>query len=212
MNGVKFGDYHSYDDLFLFLVRKEIGSPVAKTKLIDVDGANGQLDYSEYFGEVKYKNRKLSFEFNTIVEPKHFLTLFSAIQDALHGQRMKIILDADNEYYYIGRLSVSSFANEKNIGIISIECDCEPYKYKQNKTVVTVSVSDCETAILKNARMRVVPLITTTATMRITYENTTYVVDAGTFTLPTLELSQGQNIVEIEGNGQITFTYQEGEL
>nr|DAM44167.1 MAG TPA: hypothetical protein [Caudoviricetes sp.] len=31
MNGITFGNYHSYDDLHLILASKEIGAPTVKT-------------------------------------------------------------------------------------------------------------------------------------------------------------------------------------
>lgn len=52
MNGVTFGRYHSYNDFNLILTGKEIGSAVVKTNYVDVDGAHGHIDYTEYFGEL----------------------------------------------------------------------------------------------------------------------------------------------------------------
>jgi len=66
--------------------------------------------------------------------------LFSTIKNALHGKKERIVLDDDPLFYWIGRLHVSKFTNEKNIGIVSIEADCEPYKYKLAKTVVSRAV------------------------------------------------------------------------
>lgn len=51
---------------------------------------------------------------------------------------MRIVLDDDPLFYYVGRLIVSSFRNEKGIGILSVEADCEPYKYKLESTKETV--------------------------------------------------------------------------
>lgn len=212
MNGVTFGDYHSYDNLNLILTEKEIGSPSIKTKYVNVDGAHGQIDYTEYFGEAKYGNRPLSFKFNTIVDYSKFMELNSDILDSLHGRRMKIVLDDDPDYYYMGRLEVSAFTNDKNIGQISIACDCDTWKYKKNQTVVTQAVSGSATITLVNSRKRVVPSITTTASMTITFDGTSTTVTAGTFTIPTLELAEGNNTVTVAGTGNITFTYQEGGL
>ena len=66
MKGIKFGDYHSYDDFSLILTSKTIGTPTPKTEIIDIPGGDGVLDLTEFFGEVKYNNRQLSFEFSTI--------------------------------------------------------------------------------------------------------------------------------------------------
>ena len=141
MKGITFGTYHSYDDFNLLLTSKEVAAPKVKTIEIDVPGADGALDLTEFFGEPKYENVTHKFKFSTIVPQSEFLTLFSTIKNAIHGKMQRIILDDDPLFYYVGRCFVSSFTNEKNIGKISVECDCEPYKYKLAKTVVTQTVN-----------------------------------------------------------------------
>lgn len=136
MKGVMFGGLHSFRDLNLILTGKEIGSPPVKTAFVDIPGGDGVIDLTDYFGAVKYGNRKLSFEFSTIVPQQQFMEQFAAVQNALHGQKMQISLDADPEWYYTGRVSVSPWKSEKNIGKITIDCDCEPYKYRNSAKVV----------------------------------------------------------------------------
>lgn len=41
MKGVRFGDYHSFDNLSLILAQKTIGAPSAKVETIDIPGADG---------------------------------------------------------------------------------------------------------------------------------------------------------------------------
>ena len=212
MKGIKFGDYHSYNDLLLILTKKEIGSPQIKTKIVNVDGAHSRIDYTEYFGEVKYDNMKHRFDFKSIIPQTQFLAQFSETKDKLHGRMLKIVLDEEPDYFYMGRLSVSSFTNDRNIGIISIECDCEPWKYKKDKTVVSQAVDGGAAIVLQNSRKKVVPTITTTASMTIAFDGSSTTIGAGTFTIPTLELSEGANEVVVTGTGKITFTYQEGGL
>ena len=213
MKGITFGIYHSYDDLNLILISKEIGSPTVKERKIDIEGADGALDLTDFFGEPKYENVTHKFEFQTIVPQAQFLSLFSSVKNALHGKKMRIILDGDPLFYYLGRLKVSSFTNEKNVGTISIECDCEPYKYKLAKTVVSVAVAGSATTIkLNNGRKRAVPEITTTASMTIAFDVWSVTRSAGTFVIPELELVEGENLVTVTGTGKITFTWQEGDL
>lgn len=210
MNQITFGTYRSYDDLYLILNSKTIGSPAPKRNTIDIEGGDGVLDLTEVFGRVSYENRTLNFNFSTVVVPSQFMTLFSSIQDALHGKRMKITLDEDSNFYYMGRLTVSEFSNEKNIGKINIECDCDPYKYKQNVTVVSQAVNGSATITLQNLKKRVVPTITTNASMTFTFGGTSITHSAGTFKLPTLELVEGANTVTVSGTGNVSFSYQEG--
>lgn len=210
MKQITFGEHRSYNDLFLICKNKTIGSPEVKKHIVDVEGGDGVLDYTEYFGETKYGNRQLEFEFATHVQP--YAEYYSQVQNLLHGKRMRIVLDDDPEYYYVGRLEVSEFSREKNIGAIMISCDCEPYKYKKNQTVVSRAVSRSATITLDNLRKRVVPEITTSAEMTIEFGGKSITHSAGTFTIPTLELAAGSNTVKVTGTGNIIFKYQEGGL
>lgn len=215
MKGVTFGTYHSYDDFSLIMTSKEIAAPKTKTLKIDVEGADGSIDLTEFFGEPKYEDCTHKFQFSTIVPQSEFLTLFSTIKNAIHGKKLRIVLDDDSLFYYVGRCFVSSFTSEKNIGKIAVECDCEPWKYKAAKTVITQTVSGESTLSLPNLRKRVVPevLIETDSALHIVY-NTYNVWDlgGGSYTLPELELKAGENTVSVTGTGNITFSYQEAAL
>lgn len=216
MKGILFGNLHSYRDLKLLLLPgKEIGSPEVKRMEIDVDGADGTLDYTDFFGEPKYSDVTHKFPFATIVPMNEFLSHFSTVKNALHGKKMPIILDDEPNFFYVGRIFVQPLKTEKNIGYITIEAECEPYKYKLAKTTVTRAISGTETITLTNARKRAVPevKITTEGSLRIVYhESFIWDLGSGSFTLPELELVEGNNPVTVTGTGTITFTWQEGAL
>lgn len=215
MNGIVFGNYHSYSDLHLILGKKTIGTPSPKTETIDIPGGDGVLDLTEFFGETKYGNRNLSFEFSSMVIPSEFMSLFSVVQNALHGKKMTITLDDDPDWYYTGRISVSEWKADRNIGKLTIDCDCDPYKMTQNPTVITTTVNGTATITLPNSRKRVVPEVV------IESESGLNIVDqvgnvwdlaSGSYTLPELELVEGDNTVTVTGTGTITFTYHQGKL
>lgn len=215
MKGITFGNLHSYNDLKLILVKKEIGSPAVKERKIDIEGADSSLDLTDFFGEAKYEDVVHKFEFMTIVPQAQFLSLFSTVKNALHGKKMRIILDGDPLFYYMGRVKVSSFTNERNIGVISLECDCEPYKYKLEQTVVSATVSGTQAISLTNGRKRAVPEVSIEADggLHIVFRGSNvWDLGSGYFTLPELELTEGENIVTVTGTGTITFAWQEGDL
>lgn len=215
MNGITFGSYHSYDDFSLILASKEIGAPTVKTMKIDVAGADGSLDLTDYFGEPKYGNVIHKFQFSTIGSQPEFPATFSAVKNALHGKKMRVILDDDSHFYYVGRLDVSSFTSSKGIGKINIEADCEPYKYKLEKTLVSRVVNGTDTIVLTNSRKRAVPevVIEAESSLNIVYQvGNVWDLGSGSYTLPELELVEGENAVTVTGTGNITFTWQEAGL
>ena len=215
MKGIMFGNHHSWNDFQLILASKTIGTPSPKTETIDIPGGDGVLDLTEFFGETKYNNRSLSFEFSSMVIPSEFMSLFSRVQNALHGKKMTIKLDDDPDWYYIGRISVSEWKAERNIGKLVVDCDCEPYKYQISTTTVTKSISGTSTITLPNSRKRVVPevKVTSSSGLSITFgSGNLWTLASGSYLLPELELVEGDNLVTVTGTGSITFTYTQGTL
>lgn len=215
MKGITFGELHSYDDLNLILSEKEIGAPSVKEKKVDIEGADGSIDYTDFFGGPKYGDVTHKFTFSTIVPRSDFLSQYSTVKNALHGKKLRIILDDDSGFYYVGRCYVSGFKDERGVGKIEVDCDCEPYKYKAAKTVVTKAVNGTETITLTNVRKRAVPEITITTETSLNIVFQTYNVwdlGNGSYTLPDLELAEGDNTVTVAGTGSITFAWQEAML
>lgn len=213
MKGILFGTMHSFRDLQMILSEKEIGAPPVKKETIDIPGGDGELDQTEFPGEPKYGNATHKFTFTTI--QKDLLTQYSRVKNALHGKKMRIVLDADPDYYYMGRCEVSSFHDEHGVGTIVVTCDCEPYKYALNKTVVYQAVAGVVDVVLLNGRKRAVPevRIETDTSLSIVYQQSNiWDLASGTYTLPELELTEGENVVTVTGTGTIAFTWQEGDL
>ena len=74
MKGIRFGAFHSYNDLGLILTKKEMGSPAVKVQQVDIPGADGNLDLTDFFGEPKYENVTHRFDFSTAFpQVKHSL-------------------------------------------------------------------------------------------------------------------------------------------
>ena len=215
MKGITFGDYHSFRDFNLILTKKDVGSPPVKEKKLDIDGADSDIDYTDYFGEPKYGNATHKFDFVTTQPQTDFLSQFSLVKNALHGKKLRIILDDDPSYYYVGRIFCQNFTSANGVGNINLECDCEPYKYKINKTVISRAINGTDTIVLTNGRKRAVPEVTiqTDSTFNIVYQTyNIWDLASGSFTLPELELVEGANDVTVTGIGNITFTWQEGDL
>ena len=209
-NGVKFGDKHSMDDWDLLMTSKNIEDAEPKIIEVEIPGSNGKLDLSEWTGEVLYNNRTLTFNFDIFDSPSNWWTLKQEITKYVHGKKLKIVLDQDNKYYYYGRCKVADFSNETTVAHLTIECDCEPFKYKNE--VTTKSITGTGTLILTNSKKRVMPKITSNSSMQFTFEDKSFVVN-GTLQSPDIILKEGENIITVtSGTGTLTATYQEGEL
>lgn len=214
MKGIRFGAFHSYSDLRLILSKKEMGSPTVKAQKLDIPGADGTLDLTDFFGEPKYEDVTHRFDFSTAYPQEEFITQFSTIKNKIHGRKMRVILDDDPLFFWVGRCHVSGFTSEKGIGTVSVEVDCEPYKYKLDHTVMAYAVNGTQTINLTNARKRAVPEVQafTDTNITVDFRGNTWTLGKGNYTLPELELTAGDNPVTVTGMGTITFVWQEGEL
>ena len=156
MKGIIFGSLHSYDDLRLILESKEMGAPDVKVNKIDIPGADSALDLTDFFGEPKYEDVKHKFQFTSIEPQETFPSQFSQIKNAIHGKKVRIILDDDPSFFYMGRCFVSSFTNAKGIGTVSVECECEPFKYHMQETVVSATLDGTSQNMYDNSKITIV--------------------------------------------------------
>lgn len=230
-DGVTFGDYHTYDDWGLILCTQSVGSPEAKTETVSVPGMNGVLDLTEALNsETVYENRTLSFEFLMLDTADDWASRVSEIANALHGQKMKIVLDDDAEFYYYGRVAVNEYKSNSGSGTLVIECDCEPYKVDINSltgsdwewdpfsfvsgVIYTTEVEvDGETTVTLFAYSSVCPTFTTSASgMTVTYEGETYDLDKGENQIDDLYLQAGENELTFDGDGTVEIDYESRSL
>lgn len=193
---------HSYNDFGLILNSQDIGTPKPKTYSISINGRDGDIDLSEAFVDIKFENRELKFTFYCIEDLLQWETRKTKVANFLHGQKMKITTWSDSEYYYLGRCTVDEYNSSKSQGTIVISCDCEPYKYKQDITIVDLNSG---TNTVNNSRMTVFADLT--CTEEVTINDTVY--SSGHY-LKAIKLNYGYNTITSSGNA--TLTYREGDL
>lgn len=138
-SGVSFDGLHSYTDFGLWLMRRpSLGSPDAKISIVDIHGADGNIDLTEAnTGEVKYGNRTLTFEFGAMVDLADQEAFRAKVMNGLHGKRIShIILDEDPDWYWTGRASVE-FSDVQSWRLrCTVTVDAAPYALKTTETVV----------------------------------------------------------------------------
>lgn len=212
---ITFGAFHSYKDLNLILTSGvKIGTPDVKTEEVEVLGSDGTIDYTEYFGEIFYKNRSLTFPFTIKAKtPEDIDQVYKDVCKKIHGKKVEIVLDWDTDYYFKGRITVGELTHQKRIGTFTITCDCEPYRYKNDVTVSACAVSGTTTVTYINDQKNVTPQFKISSPMTISFENvTTTIKTDGTFTVPGIVFKEGENVVTYTGNGTVEVSYQERRL
>ena len=214
LNDVIFNDEKSaYDEWNIVLTKADIPLPEPKVSLVEIKGADGVLDLSEVLtGDILYNNRTITLTFE-MMDDTDYYDLISNISNYLHGRIVTISLTNDEDYYYVGRASISQWQCIKRQGIIVITVDAEPYKYAVTETTMIVNVANqTKTITLQNNRKRVCPMLNVTGTITLTINGVNYKLAEGKQQLSNFRLVEGNNVVKVSGNGTLTITYRQGEL
>lgn len=230
MQTVTFGIKNSYDDFGLILTDKNIGFPEPKLEEVDVIGADGVIDLSEVLNDdIKYKTRKLQFTFTVLKGNKYWASTVADVANYLHGKKLRIQMDFDPAYYYIGRCKINSFKTSKRLCTITIDAECEPYRLDINGNgekwlwdtfsfqngfirVNAVTVNGSLQVNLQNQRKIVSPTFTCSTAMTVTFDGVTYNLPKGKTQVLGIRLQYGTNYVTFKGNGTVKIEYQGGAL
>lgn len=216
--GISFGDIHSFYDLDLILSAVDIASAKPKTTYVDIPGADGSIDLTEAHGDVRFSDRthKFTLSMNPMgdLSESAWEAKKTALCNTLNGRACRITLDKDPDYYWLGRLTVDSFKSNKRVRQFVISARVKPYKFKQMETVVTFDLTEAEkTVSLQNSRRSVCPVITCTDDNTvIVFKGNTFNFGKGSHKALDIRFTEGNNEVTISGTGQVTLTYQEGDL
>ena len=142
-----------------------------------------------------------------------FFYVFSCLSLLFHGKDVTFILSNDDDYYYTGRATINQWECVKRKGTIVITIDCDPYKYAVTETVRMVTLNNQTKVItLINNRKRVCPVITVTGEITLKSDDFTYELSEGTQQIINFKLVEGNNNVEVSGNGTINIKYRQGAL
>ena len=231
MRGISFGEKHSYRDWNLMLTSKNIGMPEVQTQIIKIPGADGELDFSESLtGDIKYNNRKLEFTFFVDDSYKRWYVILSQIANYIHGKKLKIILDDDMNFYYLGRAEINKFKTNRTIGEITITCNVDPYKYDLTasnedwqwdpfdfETGIINETKDLQVdgeleVVIYGRRKKVSPIFYCDNELQCIFEGQTYNFISGTNYTPNIQIKEGRNVFKFIGNGKVTIEYRGGSL
>jgi len=196
-----------YETYGIFLKSYDALPPAPKTFRVDIEGADGSIDLSEWTGDVRFQDRILQIGLlDTIGNNQYLLSKIS-------GRRCKIWFSDDNDYYYVGRCNDIDKSTRRHISDIAMSFICEPWKYCKEKNTITKAVtSGGITLSLRAKRMPVVPTIVLTGTCVFTVDGNTYNLSAGTHKPYWLALSDTMKEVSITGSGNVTVEWRDGVI
>lgn len=227
---------HTYNDFGLF--PSSVGMPDppgVQTMFIEVPGMDGSLDATQSLdGTVHYEDREYSQKFVDLNGRGLWHKRYSKVQNFIHGKQLKMILDDDPDWYYIGRFSVEEPGPKSYRNVLEISAVLRPYKYAINSTLEDwlwdpfsfeegvireykdIFVDTAEDITVIGSEMPVVPTIIVVSEngdgMDLTYKGTRYHLADGRNRIVTMVITANESVFHFEGLGFVSIDFREGSL
>lgn len=216
----------------LGLTDYQIDLPSPKVAIIDIPYGDGSLDLTNYMtgSYTTFGPRPIALTFLAIESYERFETVVSSIANYIHGQRVKIILDTDRDFYYIGRLTISREKTDKVTGEITLTGDCDPYKYERYSSLEPWmwDTFNFETGIIRNykdlevngklallipgRKKAVAPVFDCSQQLDVIYNGLAYTLPKGKSTVTDIALGEGEHELTFIGHGVVSVEYRGGSL
>lgn len=192
-----------------------IQAPQPKIYTVEIPFSSNVIDLTESFGEVAYQQRQVNFTLEKLRPKDTWYQDYSNFVNQYNGKVVQLVAPYDTTHYFLGRVSVAPMRRGDHLSF-DVSVLCEPYRYKNDPTVVnlTIDATGTLTTTLVNSRKKVIPTITVSASTQVVFGSISKTISAGTHTLTDIVLVEGNNSITFnaaEGT-TITVTYQEGAL
>lgn len=229
--GATIGNKHT-SEWGLGLTDYQIDLPSPKVAIVSIPYGDGSLDLTKYLNgdHVTYDMRPMMLKFGINGSYEEFENLKTSISNYLHGELMKIIIDPDPNYYYIGRLSVSNEKSNKVEGEIVLSGNCDPYKYERYSSLEPwlwdpfnfengiirnykdITVDGKLTLVIPGRKKPVAPVFDCSVEMDVIYNGLAYTLPQGKSTVTDIVLGEGEHELTFIGHGVISVDYRGGSL
>lgn len=199
-------------------IRETIDFPIpqSQAETVTVPGRNSPVRFNEALGLVSFEPRAFTLTFSMLGTRVKFDELVSKVSNRYAGRLCQVICSEEPNLYVLGTIEMSS-SYDPLIGkgqLVMESGDADSYRYHVDVTEVVFTGSG--TAVLGNDYMPVVPTVITTAetslSWKIGFDTFRRTLSSGTWEIPELQLSFGENSIQIESGGITTFRYREGCL
>lgn len=211
--------------------RHSVQPPEPKTYFQDIPGADGSADLSEVTsGRPIYERREITMNFSCEYSESQWATVFSEINKQFNGKEGKIIFEDDQDYYYIGRMSVSEYERKRKVGSFTITVNAEPYKYELlsslepwlwdpfnlSKGIIRnyadISVNGSYTLTIPGTEKWIIPVFIVTGSLTVTFDGTTHQLKAGNNKIYSIVIKEGDHVFTFKGTGTVSVDYRGGIL
>ena len=190
-----------YEDYGVFLKSHNAALPEPKIYRVALDGADGDIDMTEWTGDTLFQSRPVRVDFRDMSA-----SAYTHIANFLLGQRVQITFSEAPDYYYVGRCERPDNSTERRVTDFGFDFTCDPFRYARSKTHKTI----VSAGVLVAARMPAVPVITADRACVLTYGETEYEIAQGKQTLARFVITRRPKQVTISNNAKVSFEWRDG--
>ena len=195
----------------------KLTDPEIKENYVEKTGGDGSWDLTAVMtgGIPRYKIRTLTVNLECSEGNRlHREDLINELVNELDGLEWPIVLPDRPDHYLQARVRVAVDYSDLAHAAVTITAKCEPWLYDSRETLVELTATaETQTAYLRNGgRRAVVPMLTVSGSVKLTFEMFTTQLDAGTYEWSPLLLTTGLHALEYSGTGTRQITYREAVL
>ena len=195
-----------YEQYGIIMKTHVISPPKPKVHRFSLDGMDGDLDATEWAGEVRYEPRTAEISFRDMSAEQ-----YEALVQFVLGRNVKIFFSEAQDLYLYGRCEKLGTETRDRVTDLDLSFTCKPYRFARFLTTVSLTVDTSGETVLCARRMSAKPTIVTSAAMTLSFGGTTYNLDSGTST-PNMTITDQPQTLTITGSGTISITWQDGVL
>lgn len=230
MRGVHFNGKHSYKDMGLTIASRNIGNPSKVKKKERVPFSNVEYDFSNVYGSQEYTERPIGYTFNIIGwngSKDSFVNKKIEVINWLMrpSEKEPLYDDTIKGFYFLAEVEDSIELEEYNYdGTITVEFTAYPFKMSEleegndiwdefNFLLDYAQLTDYvvdgrkEITLYNNGITTIKPTIIASAPFEIKMNGVTYEIPKGTTDSYDFVFDELEIIMEVTGNGTISFRY-----
>lgn len=194
------------EDYGLLMKTYDVTPPAPKIYRVEMDGADGAVDFTEWAGRVLYAPRTVK------VELRDMYNRHAGLVQKLLGRMAAIYFSYDLDWYYYGRCDSIETKTERRVTDLAMTFVCQPYKLAHRRTTHSATVSGSYTFMLAARNMPVIPKITLSVPATVTFGGVNYSLAAGDNVIGGIKLTETPATLTVAGNTDVTISWQDGEL
>ena len=181
--------------------------PAPKINRVTLEGMDGDVDMTEWAGEVRYNTRSVTAAFRDMSGEE-----YKKLMNFACGQKVKLTNSAAPDYYFTGRCERADAKIRRRIADVTLQFVCDPYMLRHTETSVIKTFTDSADILLMAERKSAIPKITVSEDCVIRYGNISASLRAGTYTVQNLIITNRPETLHVTGSGTIKIVWRDGVL